>query len=310
MSVPAWLAAPFRRRPGAPAKWRHRALRLVTLLGFCYLVCLLMLALLQTKLIFPGSWTHPHHGPTRLPAGVSLVPLTMADGRHSAVLWAPAWRPDGQPLAAGTAAPTLLFFYGNGDWLAGYPEWCDAMRRLGLNVCVPEYPGYGAAAGSPSEAGCYAVAEAARVFVLEQPGVDAQRLLYAGWSLGSGVAVELATRHEPAGLLLVSAYTSIPDVAQSHYFFLPCHWLVRQRFDSVARIGGITCPIILIHGTRDRTVPYRMSRALRDAARRARWVEQIPVLGAGHNDMLEAGDGPIRAALARLAAPALSATHR
>jgi uncharacterized protein len=125
------------------------------------------------------------------------------------------------------------------------------------------------------------------------------RIAYFGESLGTGVAVELATAHPPAGLILRSPYTSLAAVGRYHYPFLPVGLLLRDRFDSIGRIDATACPLLVIAGDCDGIIPYGESEQLFRAAREPR--QMVTIRGANHNDYdLLAGDQVIAAVVAFL----------
>ena len=101
-----------------------------------------------------------------------------------------------------------------------------------------------------------------------------------GESLGSGVAVALAARHEVGAIVLDSPYSSIADVAASTFWMFPVRLLIRDRFESDRRIGAVKAPLLIVHGTRDAVVPYRFGRKLFDLANEPK--QFLTVEGAGH----------------------------
>jgi len=113
--------------------------------------------------------------------------------------------------------------------------------------------------------------------------VDPDRILYFGESLGTGVAVSLATEFPPAALILRSPYTSLTSVARLHYPFLPVRLILRDRFDSVQRIGDISSPVLILASDSDRIIPVAESRRLFDAANEPKRIVVFP--GAAHNDL-------------------------
>ena len=157
--------------------------------------------------------------------------------------------------------PVVVFFHGNGEQLTDLVDLAPLLARRGAGLLAPEYPGYGFAKGSPSETSIYAWAEAALDW-LRTENVPVERTVLAGHSLGTGVAVEMARRGLGVRMVLLSAYTSIPDVAARMLPFLPVRRLVRDRFDSLSKAEEVRIPVLMLHGTRDRTVPIALGRQL------------------------------------------------
>ena len=187
--------------------------------------------------------------------------------------------PDGRPVVA--------YFHGNGGHIGYRAERLRWFARAGYGVLMAEYRGYGGNAGTPNEAGLSMDAIAALDF-LEAAGIPTHRIVLYGESLGSGVAVPLAAQRQVAALILEAPFTSVAELAQYHYSFMPAAALVRDRFDSAARIGEVNAPILILHGNRDRVVPVRFGRALFDAAREPKefWIapegghENLALFGA------------------------------
>jgi pimeloyl-ACP methyl ester carboxylesterase len=185
-------------------------------------------------------------------------------------------------------APTVIFFYGAKQNLTAPHNQIvfRGLRAMGVNVFIPEYPGNGMSAGSPSEAGCYAAADAALDYLLSREDIDHARIIAAGQSLGSAPAVDLASRRPLAGLITVSGFTNAPDVVMSVAEWMP-RWVVRSltaeiRFDNLSKIKTVTCPILLVYGTEDTVVPRWMTERLATAATAP--VTKLPVPG-GHNGL-------------------------
>jgi hypothetical protein len=227
-----------------------------------------MLTSLVRSMIFPASqapFPEPREG-----EGWSVVRFETSDGVRLAGAFFPPPAPE---------RPVVLYFHGNAEAAAHNLPFADALRARGLGVFLAEYRGYGGLAGSPSEEGLYADGEAA-LAELGRLGVPAKRVVVVGRSLGSGVAVELATRHRVAAVVLVSAYTSIVDMGRTVAGPL-APIFVRDRFDSLSKIARVSSPVVLVHGSRDDVVPVTMGRRLAAARPDARWVE---VPEATHND--------------------------
>jgi len=189
---------------------------------------------------------------------------------------------------------TVLVFNGNAGNRAHRSPLAAALHRHDLQVLLVDYRGYGGNPGSPTEKGLAADSRAARAFLIGRPDVDASRLVYFGESLGTAVAVDLAVEHAPAALVLRSPFTSMGDLGQHHYPFLPVRLLLRDRFATIDKIRRIRVPLLVIAGGRDRIVPIENSRRLYDAAVAPKTLLVLP--DADHNDdELLAGDDMIRA---------------
>jgi fermentation-respiration switch protein FrsA (DUF1100 family) len=151
-------------------------------------------------------------------------------------------------------------------------------------VLLFDYRGYGQSTGKPDEDGTYRDARAARECLLEQPGVDPDRVIYLGESLGGAVAVELSTEHPPAGLVLLSSFASVRAMAKAQYKVLPGP-LLPDVYPSLDRIKNVHVPLLVIHGDSDEIVPFEQGRALFDAAPGPKQFSEVR--GAGHNDILD-----------------------
>jgi fermentation-respiration switch protein FrsA (DUF1100 family) len=161
--------------------------------------------------------------------------------------------------------PVIAYFHGNGGHIGYRAERLLRFAREGYGVLMVEYRGYGGNPGSPSESGFYTDGRAALGF-LDREGVAPNRLVLYGESLGSGVAVALAVQHEIGALILEAPPTSVAEVAQNHFPYVPAARMVLDRFDSLSCIGRVKAPLLVLHGDRDRVVPIRFGRALLDAA--------------------------------------------
>lgn len=225
-------------------------------------------------LYFPGGGRPELGGLAAL--GVREITLRTADGL-SLLSWYLPPR-DGRPVIA--------YFHGNGGHIGYRAERLRQFARDGYGVLMAEYRGYGGNPGTPSETGLVADGAAALDF-LGGEGITPNRLVVYGESLGSGVAVALAAQREVASLILEAPFTSVAEVAQHHYSFIPASALVRDRFDSLARIAEVRAPILVLHGERDRVVPLRFGRALFDAVPEPKelWLARE----AGHEDLVRYG---------------------
>jgi len=183
---------------------------------------------------------------------------------------------------AADQATTVIVFHGNAGNRAHRVPLARALQRIGLQVLLFDYRGYGGNTGSPTEQGLAIDARAAREFLINQRHVDPRSLIYFGESLGTGVATRLASEEPPAALILRSPFTSMADVGQHHYPWLPVRLLLRDRYDSLALIPRVKAPLLVIAGDRDSVVPAEFSRRLFEAAPQPKTFVSIP--GADHND--------------------------
>jgi fermentation-respiration switch protein FrsA (DUF1100 family) len=212
------------------------------------------LYLFQQQLLYRPGKVRPALGDLAQ-LGVAEVTLTTADGL-SLLSWY---------LSPAAGRPVIAYFHGNGGHIGYRAERLRRFAREGYGVLLAEYRGYAGNPGRPCEAGLYLDAEAALDF-LACEGLASTRIVLWGESLGSGPAVYLAGRRTVAGVILEAPFTSVTAAAQRHYPFLPAALLVRDRFDSLSRIGRLRAPLLVLHGERDMVVPVRHGRALLEVA--------------------------------------------
>jgi fermentation-respiration switch protein FrsA (DUF1100 family) len=217
--------------------------------------------------------------------------LTSTDGCALHGWWHPCERGEGAILICHGNAGNVSH---RGDDLL---RWA---REVNVSALVFDYPGFGKSEGSPTEAGCYAAAEAAYAWLMDR-GFSPERVLIYGESLGGGVAVELARRKEHRALVLVNTFTSMPDVAERLYPFLPIQPLMRNRFASLAKIGELKRPIFQAHGTADSLIPYAFAERLHAAAPEPKEFLSMP--GNDHADPLSADFIPRLRAFLNATAP-------
>jgi hypothetical protein len=186
------------------------------------------------------------------------------------------------PAPAG--APTVVHFHGNGEQLANLVPLARLFHRAGLGFFAVEYPGYGLVGGRPSEPANYAAAEAALAFLKSRYGVTDDEIVLQGQSLGSGIAVEMATRGHGRRLILISPFTSTVDVGKKLLPIVPVALLLDDRYDNAAKAPGVRLPALVVHGTADGVVPFEMGKRIGALLPEA---ELMAVAGAGHNDLFD-----------------------
>ncbi|HEV3204063.1 MAG TPA: alpha/beta hydrolase [Gemmataceae bacterium] len=254
--------------------WRHRGIRYLLLLAGAYLGVIIVLMALENFLLFrPMKASEEWIGPPN--SRVQDVQLALDDGTRIHAWWCPN---DDAPGA-------ILYCHGNAGNLS-HRAGAIAMWQQFLNqsVLIFDYPGYGKSEGKPTEQGCYAAADAAYEWLTSVGGMPSEQVMLYGDSLGGGVATELATRKPHRALILVKTFTSIPDMAQMQYPWLPAKWLVRNKFDNLGKIGQCPRPIFIAHGDHDSLVPYSHGEKLFQAAKEPKQI--FTLKGQDHNDFV------------------------
>lgn len=176
--------------------------------------------------------------------------------------------------------PVVMVFGGNAGNRADRASLGRGLAAEGLGVLLVDYRGYGTNPGHPTEGGLALDARGALRWVLDQaPG---HPVVYFGESLGSAVAIGLASEHPPAALVLRSPFTRLADVGAVHYPLLPVRWMLWDVFPSIDRIRGVATAALVIAGDADSIIPVTQSRAIYDAAPEPKRL--LVLEGADHND--------------------------
>lgn len=253
---------------------------IVIILAAGYLAGLVLLFLRQREMVFPiptAQRTAP--AAAGFPEAEEHV-LAASDGEKVIVWHVPA-RP---------GRPVILYFHGNGDFLAGQVGRFKAMTADGTGLVALSYRGYAGSSGAPSEDGLLRDVAAAYSFATAR--YEPQRIVAWGFSLGTGVAVAIASEGEVGKLVLEAPYTSIADVVAPRYWFAPVRLLMRDPFHSDRRIARVTAPLLIMHGTSDPVIPFAFGERLFALAHEPKRFVRIP--GGGHDDL--AGFGAIEIA--------------
>lgn len=219
----------------------------------------------------PGAWGL---------VGAEQTTIRTTDGLELHAWWVPA-----DPVRETATCGTVAFFHGNAGNLAGRAPIAQALSRLGYDVLLFDYRGYGRSEGKPTEAGLYLDGEAAYAYLREERRVPADRIVLAGNSLGGAVAISVASRVEAGALIVTSSFRSLPELGHSLYAWLPGRlfdW-ERNRFDSAARMARVKMPVFVGWGQRDELMPRAQTFGLYEAAAEPKtWFESRT---AGHNDL-------------------------
>ncbi len=178
------------------------------------------------------------------------------------------------------ARGVVLYFHGNAGNISHRLARVALFHQMGLGVFILDYRGYGRSGGRPSEAGMYRDAAAAWRYLTEARGIAAARIVLFGRSLGAAVAAELAARMRPGALVLDSAFTSLPELGQERYPWLPVKWLARQRYPTREHLRRVDCPVFVVHSRDDEIIPFHHGEQLYAAARASK---HFLAISGGHN---------------------------
>ncbi len=192
-----------------------------------------------------------------------------------------AWyfpRPEGSTEPAGR---TVLFCHGNGGNMSHRLETVEYLLAMNSSVLLFDYRGYGLSDGEPSEVNCYADAEACYEWLCQHGNIAPEDIVVFGRSLGGAVAVDLASRVPCGGLIVESSFTSALDMGRQMFPIFPIGLLLRYRFDSAAKIGDVSCPILVTHSPHDEVAPFELGQRLFELAPEPKRMVRI---GGGHND--------------------------
>lgn len=239
-----------------------------------YLLLIGAVFVMQRTLLYPASKAAPNLAQAGVP-GVSEVTTETGGGLRLTHWYLP-------PAAEG--APVLVVFHGNAGNLGDRLPKLAALARAGFGLLLAGYRGYGGNPGSPTEEDLIADARLLLDW-LAAAGIPPARTVLYGESLGTGIAIKMATERPAAAVILEAPYTSIAEIAQVHYWYLPAKWLVLDKWDSIGRVAGIRAPLLIIHGGRDRTVPLRYGRQIFAAAPDPK--EIFVLEGGAHNDLYD-----------------------
>jgi len=176
---------------------------------------------------------------------------------------------------------TLLWFHGNGGNLSHRYEMIQTLIPIPVNALILDYRGYGRSEGRPGERGLYEDARTAWNFLTRERNIAPDRIVLLGNSLGGAIAIHLATEVKPAGLIVQSSFTSIPEMASEVMPFVP-RFLIRTRMNSIDRVPSIRCPKLFIHSPADDVVPYTLGRRLFEAAAEPKQFYKVE--NARHNE--------------------------
>jgi uncharacterized protein len=244
---------------------------------FFYLLYIGYFWFAQRSILFPTHLLPVPPAPVEGHAGLEKLWLATEQGTVE------AWYLPPQTWDAGQPAPLFIMGHGNGELIDFWIEPVAELRQMGIGVLLVEYPGYGRSAGQPSQAGITEAFVAGYDAMLDHPDIDPARIVFFGRSVGGAAVALLSTLRPSAALILFSTFTSMRDLATERY--LPAFG-VRDPFDTLAAVRAYTGPVLVIHGTQDRLIPYAHGVRLYEAAADG---ELVP-LTCGHNNCVSRWD--------------------
>ncbi len=273
-------------------------LRFLLIIAACYGSLILVVYLMQSRMLYLPDV--PGRTLTLAPTDIGLeyedVSIETADGVKLHGWFIP-----------GQSSRVLLFFHGNAGNISHRLHSIRQFRDLGLSVFIIDYRGYGQSEGRTTEKGVYRDAAAAWRYLTEDRGVVPGNIVIFGRSLGASVASRLAGQHQPLGLIVESSFTSVPDIAQELYPWLPARWLSHLSHATRDYIQDVRCPVLIVHSRDDEIIPFHHGEAVFASANEPRTL--LTIRGT-HNDAFVRDERAymqgLRTFLTPLTAPALS----
>lgn len=258
---------------------KRRRFNMILTIILCYAIFLAFMFVNQRSFIYFPDKNRYHPAQAGLPEAEMIA--VRSEGLDQAI---EGWYVP--PSVEGM--PVILYFHGNaGNQAIRVPRARHYIEQ-GYGVLLAGYRGYGGNPGRPAEKGFFADGLAYFDWLEDQAGIPEERIVIYGESLGTGVAVWLATRKlNIRALVLEAPYSSLVDIARARFFFIPVDLLMRDRYTSAKRISGVTAPVLFLHGQRDMVVPPRYGQRLYDAANQPKTMRLFP--DAGHNDLYAHG---------------------
>lgn len=248
---------------------------------------------LQRKIIFPGGWLK-NNGDKAISQDGYILSLPTGNLEKIAVLTNfDLLKHKDASADDHTKNYHIIYFYGNAMTIKDTSYEFELFKKLGFYVWIPEYVGYGMSTGQASEPGCRDTATTIYDYLTSQLDIDAKNIIVIGWSLGAAVAAYLAGHKPIAGLIMLSPFISIVEMARKIFplaRLIPINKLLPDNFDNISNIARIQCPILIAHGTDDQVIPYGMGKKLADEARKLqKKARLLPINGADHNNIFLVG---------------------
>ena len=247
-------------------------LKFILIIAAGYALLVVVVYLMQGRMLYLANV--PGRELTATPADIGLayedVAIETADGVRLHGWFIP-----------GDSSRVLLFFHGNAGNISHRLHSIRQFLDLGLSVLIIDYRGYGESGGKTTEKGIYKDADAAWQYLTGERGVPASEIVIFGRSMGASAAAKLAVRQEPLALIVESSFTSVPDIAQEIYPWLPARWLSHLRHATRDHVQNVGVPVLVVHSRDDEIVPFHHGEAIFGAANEPK---ALVVLRGGHND--------------------------
>jgi len=221
---------------------------------FAYGLALVALYLFQRSFIYfpPADYYSPDA------VGLSNVEIMTVtnSNNHTCEAW---WIPPSE-----AQKPVVMFFHGNGSAVYSNHDIYQDLQNAGYGILAVGYPGYPGSEGKPTQAGIIDAAMTQYDWLIDQ-NVSSDHIVFYGTSIGSGVAAQLSTHRQPALLIMEAPFTSILEIAQNVAKLVPVSLLLKDTYRSDMAMRDLNVPLIWLHGTGDKVVPYNMGQELYDA---------------------------------------------
>lgn len=247
-------------------------LKILGVIAGSYALLVVLVYLMQGRMLYLPDM--PDRELTATPADIGLV-------------WEDVWTEtaDGVRIhgwfVPGRTDKVLLFFHGNAGNISHRLASIRQFHELGLAVHIIDYRGYGRSGGRITEQGSYRDADAAWRHLTGERGYAPDDVVVFGRSLGASVAARLASQQRPHALIVESSFTSVPDIAQELYPWLPARWLTRLRHSTRDFVAQVESPVLVIHSRDDEIIPYHHGQAIFEAASEPK---TLLTIGGTHND--------------------------
>jgi fermentation-respiration switch protein FrsA (DUF1100 family) len=241
--------------------------------GGLYVVLCAYLFMMQDRLIFYPDMPTRQLGadPSDINLAFEQVTITTEDEVALHGWFVPAEQEKG----------VVLFFHGNAGNISHRLDTLKILNGLGLSTLIIDYRGFGQSTGEISEQGTYLDAEAAWKYLIGTKNVPAGRIIVFGRSLGAAIAAYIASVNNPAGLVVESAFTSVPDMAAKLYPLFPVKLLSRYQYNTRKKLTAVSCPVLIIHSPTDEIIPFENAEKLYKAAGEPKDLLEI---SGGHNE--------------------------